>query len=233
MKRAIIYVRVSTEEQAAEGVSLEAQLAKAREWAEKNGYSVEEQLVYRDAISGKRADNRPGLQGALAAIRKGDALVFYSLSRLARSTKDTIAISERVEKAGADLVSLTEVLLNTTSTGKLLFRLLAILAEFERDLISERTTLAMQHKKRSRSAYCRSVYGWDFVAGRMKINPREQSVIRDMQRLRARGYSLRKIAEELVAKGVATKRGGTWSAATVRRVLLNDLNDREDLVAAA
>src|SRR5689334_17391863 len=105
--KAIGYVRVSSVGQAVEGISLDAQQAKIRAWCEANGYELAD--VFVDAgISGGRTDNRPGLQNALAAVckGKGNVLVVYSLSRMARSTKDTITISERLEKAGANLASL-------------------------------------------------------------------------------------------------------------------------------
>jgi DNA invertase Pin-like site-specific DNA recombinase len=106
--RAIAYCRVSTPGQASEGVSLEAQEAAAMAWASARG--VELVAVHADAgISGKRASNRPGLQVALdqACSVKG-TLVVFCLSRMARSVKDTLRISEWSEKAGADLVSLSE-----------------------------------------------------------------------------------------------------------------------------
>ena len=107
--KAVGYIRVSTTRQAVDGVSLEAQRAKIEAWCTVNDFELSD--VFVDAgISGKRADNRTGLQDALQAACKarGAALVVYSLSRLARSTKDAIAIAERLEKAGADLVSLSE-----------------------------------------------------------------------------------------------------------------------------
>src|SRR5690348_16798834 len=105
---AVGYARVSTDMQASDGVSLDAQKAKIRAWCEANGYTLAG--LHVDAgLSGCRSDNRPGLQEALAAAcKRKAALVVYSLSRLARSTKDAIAISERLAKNGADLVSLSE-----------------------------------------------------------------------------------------------------------------------------
>lgn len=84
---AFIYTRVSTMEQATDGVSLDAQQAKAVKWAEANGYTVAG--TFTDAgISGSRMRNRPGLQAALDAVCKAKgALVVYSLSRMARSTR--------------------------------------------------------------------------------------------------------------------------------------------------
>lgn len=133
MNKAIGYIRVSTEQQAEEGVSLAAQKAKIAAWCEINDYELAN--VFVDAgISGKSMDKRQGLRDALAAVKKGGVLVVYSLSRLARSTKDTLAISEQLGKAGADLVSLSEKIDTTGAAGKMMFRMLAVLAEFERDV---------------------------------------------------------------------------------------------------
>ena len=107
-QRAIGYIRVSTAGQATDGVSIGAQTARIRAWCDANGYQLAD--VFTDAgISGKRADNRPGLRRALdAADKRRAALVVYSLSRLARSTRDAIGSAEELDRAGADLVSLTE-----------------------------------------------------------------------------------------------------------------------------
>jgi DNA invertase Pin-like site-specific DNA recombinase len=148
--RVVGYCRVSTDLQAAEGVSLDAQKGRIHAWCLANGGSMAEADLFVDAgISGKHAANRPGLQHALDAVTQapGSVLVVYSLSRLARSTKDTITISERLEKAGADLVSLSEKIDTTSASGKMVFRMLAVLAEFERDLVSERVRVTVAHKR--------------------------------------------------------------------------------------
>ena len=137
--RTIGYVRVSTHDQADNGVSLDAQEAKIQAWAEL--VDAEGVEIFRDeGISGKRSDNRPGLLAALEAIGAGDALVVHSLSRLSRSTRDTIDLAEALSEKGADLVSLSEKIDTTTAAGKMVFRILAVLAEFERDQISDRSS---------------------------------------------------------------------------------------------
>jgi site-specific DNA recombinase len=222
MPKAIGYIRVSTEGQAVEGVSLEAQKTRIAAWCELNGYTLAECFV--DAgISGKRADNRPGLQRALEAVSgEGGALVVYSLSRLARSTKDTITIGERLEKAGADLVSLSEKIDTTSAAGKMVFRMLAVMAEFERDVISERTKTALTHKRNKRERVGKVPYGFDLAEDGVKLirNEAEQAVIELVRTLHQQGVSLRKIAEELTARGIATKEGKTeWKHTTVVRLL--------------
>lgn len=219
--RAFGYARVSTTGQAEDGVSLDAQRARIAAWCLAN--DVELADVFVDAgLSGSRADNRPALVAALdAACKAGGVLVVYSLSRLARSTKDTITIGERLDKAGADLVSLTEKIDTTTAAGKMVFRMLAVMAEFERDLVSERTRGAMAHKKSKGERVGQIPFGSRLADDGVSLNPdpAEQEAIGIVAELRARGLSCRKIAAELNARGVQTKGGGTWFETTVRRVL--------------
>ncbi len=196
---AVAYVRVSTEDQATEGVSIDAQRAKLEAWCLANDNELLEMFV--DAgLSGGRADNRPGLQAAIAkACATGSALVVYSLSRLARSTKDTIAIGEQLDKAGADLVSLSEKIDTTSAAGKMIFRMLAVMAEFEKDQISERTTMALRHKKSRGQRVGTIPYGFDLAPDGKTLlqNASEQKVIAEIRRLREIGYTYRDIAAEL------------------------------------
>lgn len=221
MATAIGYIRVSTEGQAQEGVSLDTQRAKIAAWCELNDYTLA--AVQVDAgISGQSADNRPGLQTALAACRKGSALVVYSLSRLARSTRDTIEISERLNKVGADLVSLSEKIDTTTAAGKMVFRMLAVLAEFERDQISERTTTAMQFKKSKGERVGSVPYGYFLDGDNITLieHPAEQDVIRQARELKASGLSLRAIATELNRRGFNARNGRIFQATQIARMVV-------------
>jgi DNA invertase Pin-like site-specific DNA recombinase len=217
--RAIGYIRVSTEEQASEGVSLDAQRAKISAWADLNGYQLG--AIFEDAgISGTKAD-RPGLALALSALAKGDALVVYALSRLSRSTKHTLEISERLEKVGADLVSLSEKIDTTSAAGRMVFRLLSVLSEFERDQVAERTSAAMQFKK-SRNERVGSIpYGFKLATNGVNLeeDAEEQAVITQARILKDAGLSLRKIAAELASMGFHARNGSTFAAAQVWRMV--------------
>ena len=212
------YTRVSTLSQAEEGVSLAAQRDRVDAWAKSRGLTVG--LVECDAgLSGGRADNRPALQRALDAVCKAKGvLVVYSLSRLARSTRDAIDIMERLHDAGADLVSLTENIDTTTAMGKLFFRLMAALAEFERDIISERTSMAMAHKA-SRGEYTggQAPYGFRVVDGKLAPDEDEQRIVAMMKRGRET-MTPAGIARFLNGVGVQC-RGSVWHAKSVRRIL--------------
>jgi DNA invertase Pin-like site-specific DNA recombinase len=219
--KAIGYVRVSTDEQAREGISLEAQEAKIKAWAELNDYELED--VYSDAgISGKAMNNRGGLQEALNAVGKGEALVVYSLSRMSRSTRDTLEIAEALKRKGADLVSLCEKVDTTNAAGKMVFRMLAVLNEFERDQVSERTKAALAHKKAQGKKTGGDVpFGFELTPeGLLVENKDEQGGIRLIRKLKSKGYSLRKIAGELEARDIRTKTGkAKWNPKTVSMIL--------------
>jgi site-specific DNA recombinase len=215
--RIVGYCRVSTDAQATEGVSLDAQRLRFQAWCALRGFAFDPADLHVDAgLSGKRSDNRPGLKAALDAVcRDGGILVVYSLSRLARSVKDTLAIAERIERAGADPVSLSEQLDTTTASGKMLFRLLAVLAEFERGLISERTRAALNHK-RARSERIGQVPD----GSRLEPDEAERRVLASIRGMDAEGKSLRTIARELDGREVPTKRGGpAWAPSTIKRLI--------------
>ncbi len=220
---AIGYIRVSTAGQATDGLSLVAQRQRIERWCEANDYRLAD--VHTDAgISGKRADNRPALQRALsdACKRRGTALIVYSLSRLARSTKDAIGIAERLDKAGADLVSLSERIDTTTAAGKMVFRMLAVLAEFERDLVSERTTAALAVKRSNGQRIGAVPFGFDLATDGSTLidNPAEQTVLIDIRAMRRRGLKLKQIAAELSERGIQTKTGrSAWGHQAVARIL--------------
>lgn len=225
MLRVVGYVRVSTEGQAVEGVSLDAQEAKIRAWCVANDGELAG--LYVDAgLSGGRADNRPQLQAALADVTAGGgALVVYSLSRLARSTKDTIAIAERLKAGRTHLVSLSEKLDTTSASGKMIFRLFAVLAEFERDLISERTRGAMAHKRSKRERIGQVPFGSRLGEDGRALgdDPRALAAIADIHHLRSVGWSLRRIARELDLRNVPTQNGSPrWSHNSVASILARE-----------
>lgn len=197
-----------------------AQEAKLRAWADLNG--AESVTIFTDAgLSGKRADNRPALQDALNVVGKGDALIVYSLSRLARSTKDTITIAEVLDRRGADLVSLSEKIDTTTAAGKMVFRMLAVLSEFERDQVSERTRFALAHKRANGEKTGGDVpYGYGLEDGRLVPDAGEQKAIALIRELHAAGASLREIACRLEAEGYRTKTGRPhWHPKTVAAII--------------
>jgi site-specific DNA recombinase len=219
--KAFGYARVSTLEQGEDGVSLENQRERIAAWCVASGLGLER--VFVETMSGSRAANRPELQSALSTVcRAKGVLVVYSLSRLARSVRDTLDIADRLERAGANLASLTERIDTSSALGKMVFRLLSTLNEFERDQLAERTESAMAHLRRSgRRISGRVPYGYDLAPGGVNLtaNYEEQAVLGRIAALRSGGASFASIAGELAARGIPTKEGGIWHPATVRQIL--------------
>jgi site-specific DNA recombinase len=199
------YIRVSTEDQAKEGVSLAAQRAKIEAYALVKDWTVVE--VIQDDVSAKHL-KRPGLQRLLALVaqRQVGAVIVYKLDRLTRSVKDLNTLVELFDKKGVALVSLQESLDATTATGRLMMNLLASVSQWEREVIGERTRDAMQHLKASGKVYSRPVF--DDAATLAHIHAR-----------RAAGATYQDIADELTAAGVPTVRGGAWAPATIYGIL--------------
>ncbi|GJQ29971.1 MAG: hypothetical protein HBSAPP03_18550 [Phycisphaerae bacterium] len=202
------YVRVSTVEQAQEGLSLDAQRAKIGAYCMARDIPLGE--VYADrGISGRRTCNRPGLEAAIDhACRTKGPLVVYSLSRLARSTRDAILIAERLDRCGAQLVLISENVDTRTAAGRMFYAVLAALAQFEADQIAERTSLALRYKRQQGKRWCRDCpYGFKWRAGRMHEDVQEQRTLGIMHSLRRRGLPFREMAKRLEARGVKNRDG--------------------------
>lgn len=218
MKTAIGYIRVSTEQQAEEGVSLDAQKEKIVSWCKANDYELIN--VYMDAgISGKNMDKRAGLQEALKDTKKDMALVVYSLSRLARSTKDTLSIADSLNSRGADLVSLTERIDTTGAMGKMMFTLISAFNQLERDITSERTTMALRHKKAKGEIYSTVPFGYKEIEKRLVVVDKEAKAVAEVLKQRKEGKTLVEIATWLNSNGITGKKGGKWYASTVRYLI--------------
>ena len=226
MTRAIGYIRVSTEEQAETGVSLDAQRAKIAAYCIANDLDLVATL--EDAgISAKRADTRPALQTALAKCKRGHAaaLIVVKLDRLARNTVDALEIADALDASGVALHSISERIDTQSASGRFFYTLLASLAEMERRQIGERTAAAMQHK-RARQEYTGgdAPFGFRLDGGSIVEDENEAEIVRMILDLRADGMTWSGIAAGLNERGLSTKRGGMWQAVQVQRAAANFTN---------
>jgi len=207
---ALIYVRVSTLKQEAEGLSLEAQERTLTARAIAEGFRVE---VIRESKSGKKLSNRPQLKAALERLSKGEAQALYvaKLDRLARSLSDLLSIVEQANRKEWRL-SIGDIGLDTsTPQGRLVLNLLGSVAEFERRLISERAKDT--HRERAARGEV-----WGVTKGSRSLLPRE--VRTRIVSERVEGLTLTAIAEGLNRDRVPTIKGGSkWYASTVKHFL--------------
>lgn len=216
------YIRVSTQGQVADGVSVEMQEEKIRQWAALNDAEIVS-IQSDEGLSGKNTV-RPGLQRALAQVAKHrGALVVYSLSRLSRSTRDTLQIAEQLDKAGADLVVLAEKVDTTTASGRMVFRMMAAMAEFEREQLSERTSHAMQYLKTQGRRVGSIPHGYRLAddGESLEVNEAEQEIVYLARQLRAEGWTLQAISNELERRGAFNREGRKFNHKSVRSMALS------------
>ena len=225
MKRAVGYVRVSTEEQARHGASLEDQRARIAAYCAANG--LELVAVREDAgISGAAGPGeRPGLRALLEDVRSRgvDAVVFPALDRLSRSVRDLLALVED-DFARVEVHSLRERIDTGSAAGRFVLGVLGCAAELERGLMRERTSAGTRAALARRRAAGVDLGGvpLGFRREGKRIVPDPGSVgwrtARRIVALRGEGWSYRRIAAALDGEGVPARRGGRWTPASVRSV---------------
>jgi DNA invertase Pin-like site-specific DNA recombinase len=218
--RAAAYLRVSTGEQADSGAGLQAQLATVTAAAAARGWELV--AVFTDAgVSGSvPAERRPELSAALELLDTGgaDLLVTAKGDRLARSVVGLTGLLERVKRSAWSLVVLDTDVDTTTATGQLVAQLMGCVAEWERNVIAERTRAALAARKAA-----------GMRLGRPVTMPAETRA--QVAELRERGLTLQQVADQLTADGVPTARGGRWYPSTVAGVLRSLKLDSEAAAA--
>jgi len=218
-RKTVAYVRVSTQDQAAEGVSLAAQEARIGAYCAAMGWPVSE--VIRDAGESAKTLQRPGMAAILGDVGAGrvDRVVVLKLDRLTRSTRDLADLLELFAKADAALVSVSENLDTGSACGRLVLNVIGSVAQWEREAIAERTATALAHKRQRRIVYGTTPFGFTRVGDALVPVPREQTALDEAARMDRAGASFREIAARLTELGVMPHRGKVWHAASVRAVL--------------
>lgn len=201
------YVRVSTDGQGEHGAGLEAQRCAIRAEAKRRDWEVAH--IYSDVVSGKSMNGRCGLHDALAAVEEGHAtvLVVAKLDRLSRSLIDFAGLVERSRKRGWGIVALDLGVDMTTPSGEMVAGVLAVLAQWERRMISERTKAALAVKRAQ--------------GVRIGAEPRITGELANwIKAQRRKGVTLQAICDQLNERSVPTANGGQlWRPTSLRRVL--------------
>ena len=224
MKKACVYTRVSTTEQANEGYSIEEQDRMCRAAIESKGW--EYVGTYSDpGISGRTMD-RPGLQSMINAMktREVEAVVIYKLDRLSRKQRDTMTIIEDIIlKNDIALVSLNETLDTTTPWGRAMIGILSSFNQMESENIQMRTAMGRQAKATTGGyAGGKPPIGYKAVNGQLVVVPEEAEIVRKVFELRKQGGTLKGIAQALNQMGYRTKKGGEFLHSAVQNILANE-----------
>lgn len=220
---AALYIRVSTDEQANEGFSIEAQKRRLIAYAESQDWQIYD-IFIDDGYSAKDL-NRPAMQQMIKDIKSSlfDVVLVYKLDRMTRSTSDCNDLLKLFEKHSVKFQSCTESFETRTAAGRLFIRLVADIAQWERETIAERVRMGMEQKalegKRPGGVI---PYGYDNEGN---LIPDEAELIRSVRELYVEGdgnsrYGFRSIAALLNRQG-KLRRGSLWTAATVKYTLEN------------
>lgn len=217
--RAIGYVRVSTEDQAQEGVSLDNQKAKIRAYATLKDLELVE-IIEDVGISAKNL-NRPGAQRviALARTKKVQAIIICKLDRMFRSTVDALETARQFDNWGVGLHSISETLDTQSAMGRFFFTLTAALAEMERGIIGERTKTALAYKKSQGRVYGKVAYGFRREGDHLLPNDEEQEAVNLILNLREQGGTYSGIAREMNQLGHRTRCNGQYFPQTIKNII--------------
>lgn len=222
IKKVAIYARVSTEEQASEGYSINAQLQTLRQYANLYNWEIADEYV-DEGISGKNITGRPAMQRLVADVEhdKFQAVLVWKISRLSRNMLDTLTLLDKFEDFGVKFISYSENFDTGSPIGRLVVQLMASIAEMERNTLSENVKLGMKQRALEGSWNGGVIFGYDSIEKELVINKEEAEVVRMIFTLYSQGKGLKAIANQLNKNGYRTKRDRHFSINGVATILDN------------
>lgn len=226
-KPAVGYVRVSTEQQAEGGESLALQETKIRAMAEVQGVELADVVV--DGGASAKSLVRPGMERVLDLVRSRSVskVIVYKLDRLTRSVRDLADVLALFERHGVALVSVSENLDTGSAAGRLVLNVMASVAQWEREVIGERTREALASKRSKGQRVGAVPFGFQpGIDGALVENLREQTALRLARERRAAGASYQSIADELNRRGHRTRTGRPFAYQNVQNMIGVDTETR-------
>jgi len=219
--RAAIYTRVSTEDQAKEGFSLDAQLDKLRSYCKARDWDIGGEYI-DDGYSG-RNERRPAYQRMFEESNNWDTILVIKMDRIHRNSKNFMLMMENLKKENKEFVSMTESLDTSTAMGRFVMDIIQRIAQLESEQIGERVYIGMEQKARINGGVLgfNIPYGYDYVDGELVINENEAKFVKEIYSWYSRGKSLGKIVKMLNSSKIPTKKGGLWAKKTISTILKN------------
>ncbi len=220
--KAVIYARVSTEEQAKEGFSIPAQIAELQKYAKLNNFEIVEQFI-DEGVSGKSIKGRPQLIRLLkgAEQQKFQIVLLYKLDRLARKLRDQLEISDTLVNFNVKLVSLKENFDTSTPTGMMTFQMFGMIAELERSNIIERGKLGQEQRAREGKYNGGVVLGYNSINKELVVNESEAIIVKKIFDYADQGWGLKAITRRLNEAGYRSKQGKAFSTNGIKTILNN------------
>jgi len=234
--RAALYCRVSTEEQAIEGYSIDAQKEKLEAFCSfavnddgEDAYAVTK--VYLDeGFSGKR-ENRPGYRQMMSEMSEWDAIIVLKMDRIHRNSRNFMNMMDVLNRHGKQFVSATEDFDTSNATGRFVMSMIQSIAQLESEQIGERTYVGMRQKaetmentaESSRTMGFSPPFGYRLIEGELVEEPDELDQVSWMFEACLRGESMQSIADSLNHSNIRTHRGNKWTNISVAAVLHNPI----------
>lgn len=223
MKRAALYIRVSTLEQAQEGYSVGEQKERLIAYCKAQDWLIAD--IYVDGGFTGSNLKRPGIQKLISETDKFDTVLVYKLDRLSRSQRDTLYLIEEVFRpSGVDFVSMQESFDTSTPFGKAMIGLLAVFAQLEREQIKERTWMGRVARAKTGLHHGGGFIpiGYNYSDGKLTVNPYEAEQVKKIYEWYLSGHSLKAITNRLQKEGYTNRYSSYNSWSSVRNILENE-----------
>jgi DNA invertase Pin-like site-specific DNA recombinase len=223
MVKVAIYTRVSTEDQAHEGFSLEAQLESLRHFCKAKKWDVVKEYV--DDGYSARDTKRPAYLQMLAEKDLWDLILVVKMDRIHRNSKNFMEMMENLKKWGKGFSSVQDNFDTTTAMGRFVVDMIVRIAQLESEQIGERVYTGMAQKAKTSGGMLgfNIPYGYDYKNGKLFVNQKEAKIVMHIFQMYAHGKSMGKIAEMLNADNIPTKHNKKWGKQTVASILKNPL----------
>jgi site-specific DNA recombinase len=221
---AALYARVSTEEQAKEGYSIQAQIDEIEAFAKRNNMEIVAKYIDEGA-SGKNISGRPEMKRLLKDINNTtfNAVIVYKIDRISRKSRDAMDIADRCENANISLISLKENFDIATPIGKMIYQTMSNYSEFERNTIIDRVKMGMTQRAKQGFFNGGRVFGYESINKVLVVNEEEAHVVRLIFDFSENGLGYKAIVSRINEMGYRTKRGCDFSINTIKTILDNPI----------
>lgn len=216
-----IYTRVSTQMQVEKGISLDAQKNELIEYCNKNNYDYD---IFEDAgISGKNITKRKELQRLLNNLKNYDIVLCYKLSRISRKVCDMSNMLELFKKYNIRFISYKEGIDTSQILGKMLVYVVSIVAEMERDNISEFVKMAKKQQFESGKTTAKTVLGYDLIDKKLILNNKEANIVKFIFETYNKTHNYYQTAKICNQKGFKGKKGQQFHASSIKTIVQNKI----------
>jgi site-specific DNA recombinase len=221
MVKVAVYTRVSTEDQAKEGYSLEAQKERLLAYCEAQGWELAE--FYEENGHSGRNTRRPAYQKMMEERAKWDVILVMKMDRIHRNSKNFMIMMENLEKWGKKFTSMNESLDTSTAVGRFVVDIIQRIAQLESEQIGERTYMGMAHKAENAPGLLgfNPPFGYCIRENDLSIVPEEAETVREIFARYSSGEAMNDIALSLNRAEILTRRKCAWTIWSISHLLHN------------